>query len=446
MRGSLRPSTSRGFTSAVLAAGLGALLVTGGCGGTIDGGPAPAGGSDGATGSADAAAAPASDADAGAGDPSPAPVPVPPALRFNVGMNGPASELDGLDAFRLASQMPAGVPRLCHIYTYWDIANHDPGTGNQTHKSLAGLVAWFGQAQGRCDRVLVTFKGLALDTPTAPPSAAAFEQSFLDFVALTGDGQPLAGWGDKLDFTPWNEPNNPAPSGNGLREDLSPELAARYYLSIRKHCEPAAGCEVAAGDFATNGNTARDIAWNCANDNDPANTTTRCAHPSSMNPGDSAPSYLDRYKNFIAVHAGDYGLPAGFRPEAFAYHPWHDVNSYIDANAVCSSYQNCATRRLLKSLGGSWGGVEIWDNEIGVGLQNATPPDENTTQPCGAAFLVRLTELSPRVTRLYYMHFLSGHGPLFDGGTTLRPAGQVLAGRATSYDGASCAPTGLPVN
>ena len=162
-----------------------------------------------------------------------------------------------------------------------------------------------------------------------------------------------------------------------------------------------------------------------------------------MNPTGKPPSYLDRYKNLIAIHATDYGLAPGFRPEVFAYHPWHDVNSYIDSNAPCSSYQNCVTRRLLRSLGGSWGGVEIWDNEIGVGLQNPTPPDENTTQPCGAAFLVRLTLLSPRVTRLYYMHFLSGHGPLFDG-TTLRPAGRVLAARATSYDGATCAPTGLP--
>ena len=221
---------------AVLAAGClgGALAAQGACGGTVSDRPAPAS-TDGSAGSPDAAATGAPDGGGPTGGETDAAPPARP-LHFNVGMNGPPGELDGLDQFRAASGTAAGVPRLCHIYTYWDIANHDPGTGNQTHKTLAGLIDWFGQAQGRCDRVLVTFKGPAFTTPTAPPSAATFEQSFLDFAALTRAGEPLAAWEGKLGYTPWNEPNNPAPSGNGLREDISPELAARYYLAIRKHC------------------------------------------------------------------------------------------------------------------------------------------------------------------------------------------------------------------
>ena len=361
----------------------------------------------------------------------------PPGPPFVFGMTEWPSEFVPYAAFRAAAGTPAGVPRLCHIYTYWDIAHHDPAGAGDTH-TLAGITNWLAMAEGKCDEVMITFQGPQQPTPADPPAVATFEQSFVDFQNLPA----LANWNGKLSYTAWNEPNNQANSGNGLQKPITPELAAQYYLALRKHCAPPT-CKVAAGDFATNGNTAADIAWNCANDNDPANTTTRCAQPSSLNPANAPPSYLDRYKNYLALHATDVGLPANFRPEYLAYHPWHDVNSYIDSNAPCSTYQNCATRRLLQSLGGTWGGVEIWDNEIGVGLQNSTPPDAQTTQPCGAAFLVRLTELSPRITRLYYMRFGAGNGPLLDG-QALRPAGQVLANYSPLYAGARCADTGIP--
>jgi len=359
---------------------------------------------------------------------------------FRFGMNEWSSELAAYTTFRSLAPSTAGAPRICHVYTFWDIANHDPAGGDQTY-NRAGLLQWFAQAQSACDEVLATFQGPQAPGPTPPPSVTTFEQAFVAFHSMTAPGQPLAAWSGRLSFTAWNEPNNEANSGNGLQEAISPELAAKYYLAIRKHCHPSQGCKVAAGDFATNGNTAQDIEWNCANDADPANTTTACAHPSSRNPSNKPPSYLDRYKHTIANRATDFGLSPGFRPEFFAYHPWHDVNSYIDSNAACSTYDNCATRRLLTSLGGSWANALIWDDEIGIGLQNATPLDANR-QACGAAFLVRLTEHSSRIRRVYYMRYEGGNGPLLSG-SALNPAGHVLASRARTFSGAACASTGL---
>lgn len=359
---------------------------------------------------------------------------------FDVGMNEWVGDFGAFASFRAESG--ATGARLCHAYTFWDIAHRDPPSGDQTH-TLTGLLGWFGIAANACDDVLVTFQGPQIKNGhESPPSVNAFENAFVAFLHLTDPGEPLQSWRGKLSFTPWNEPNNPANSGNGLQESISPELAAQYYMAARKHCAPSAGCRVAAGDLATNGGTANDIEWNCANDNVAGDTPQHCAAPSRFNTSGKAPSYLDRYKNEIARHAGLFGLPSGFRPEYFAYHPWHDVNSYIESNATCDSYGDCVTRRLLQSLGGTWGGSEIWDSEIGVGLQTSPAPDQWTTQPCGAAFLVQLTDLSPRIKRVYYMRFAAGNGPLFDG-SSIRPAGRVLASQALTYQGAHCHDTGM---
>ena len=385
-----------------------------------------------------ACAAPASDA-ASLGQDSNASLAHPHA--FEIGANEWTSELAPFEQFRIASGAPSNEPRLCHVYTYWDIVHHDPAGGDQTHP-LQGLIQWMGQAEASCDEVLVTFQGPQQKGSEAPPSVAQFESSFVAFVHLADPGQALASWKGKLSYTPWNEPNNQANSGNGLQRPISPELAAAYYLALRSHCDPSAGCKVAAGDLATNGATANDIEWNCENDNVAGDTPGHCAAPSSVNASDRPPSYLDRYKNHIAGNATAFGLRSGFRPEYFAYHPWHDVNGYIESRSPCSSYADCTTRRLLTSLGGTWGGAEIWDTEVGVGLQTSPAPDRNTTQPCGAAFLVQLTSLSPRIKRLYYMRFAGGNGPLVDG-SGLRPAGQVLASESLVYEGVRCADTGM---
>ena len=36
----------------------------------------------------------------------------------------------------------------------------------------------------------------------------------------------------------------------------------------------------------------------------------------------------------------------------------------------CASYDDCALRRVLRALGGSWGGVKIWNTEDGIGRED----------------------------------------------------------------------------
>lgn len=393
----------------------------------------------------------------------------------------------------------ATQPRRCHIYTYWNIANvpFPPGVPDATGaQNQADLKTWLtGAGKADCDEVLVTFKGAgrknAAGDPVRedPPPSEAYKTSFGDFLtmALSLD----AGyWRGRLSFTAWNEPNNPALGGNGLDEQLSPEKAAEYYLIAQNICnEKSKGCAqydnaglVAAGDFATNGSmgeftdpnggSAGSIAVNCHNDEALEDGGLKCGSRSSYNPNGWGPSYLDRYKFYIASHVAGYSnLKSGWRPHYWAYHPWHDVNSYIDSNASCPDYEHCTTRRLLASLTDSWGSADIWDTEISVGQQNGTLEADarprihsdqegqialrsdkegwisepkamfdSQTKPCGEAFLAQLTKLSPRVRRLYYMFYGYSNGALLTAGNPQPPP---LATLERTIDGAGCAATGF---
>jgi hypothetical protein len=57
---------------------------------------------------------------------------------FAIGMS---NEVDGYEAFRAAAHIPSSHARLCHVYTYWNIARDDVnpkhGTGGR-----AGLLAF----------------------------------------------------------------------------------------------------------------------------------------------------------------------------------------------------------------------------------------------------------------------------------------------------------------
>jgi hypothetical protein len=77
----------------------------------------------------------------------------------------------------------------------------------------------------------------------------------------------------------------------------------------------------------------------------------------------------------------------------------------------------------------------LWDTEIGVGQGNLVPVDG--LQACGAAYLIRLSKLSPRIKRIYYTHLVDGAGKLLDG-VTARPALGLLATRATTAPGQTC--------
>jgi hypothetical protein len=348
--------------------------------------------------------------------------------RLDVGFNdGHVEQFDYYADFFNASAIHPG-PRLCHAYFAWNVGNQAPHAGVVTAQGSRAFVDhWFASAQGHCDDVLVSFQAYAHG---APPSTAAFADAFEKFAG--NDWRAETGYTGTISYTPWNEPNNGANDGNGLGAAIDARLAARYYLAAARSCR-AHGCKVAAGDFASNGNMWNDFEWNCANDN--VAPSELCSTKSSANPGDKPASYLDRYKNEIVARSHEFGMPAGFRPEAFAFHGWHDSNSYLNTASHCSAYGDCALRRILKSLGGSWRAVALWNTEDGIG-QTSAPDDRE--QACGAAFLVRLQTITSRLHRLYITRLHGGAGQLLVDHQTPRPAMFVLARRETSYAAGNC--------
>jgi hypothetical protein len=345
------------------------------------------------------------------------------ASAINIGFNGGPDQFRYTDEFHAAS-VPIDGPRLCHTYVHWNVASSRAGMGNAQSPAgtRAWLEYWLSQAAGHCDEALISFKA---DDTQHMPSVRDFGKAFARFLGVNWAQQ--TGFQGSFSFTPWNEPNNPGHAGNGLGRQIPPERAARYYLTMVAACG-GHGCKVAAGDFASNGNMWNDFEWNCANDNVAVNAL--CEQKSSKNPGYLGASYLDRYKNHIVNHAHEYGLGDNFRPRYFAFHGWHDINEYLHQGSHCGDYSNCATRRILKSLGASWGQVELWDTEAGVD-QDAAPISDHD-QACGAAFLLRITAINPRITRLYITRAHGGTGALFTGQTP-RDAFHVLANRQTLY-------------
>ena len=357
---------------------------------------------------------------------------------INIGFNiGWGDEFDYYGDF--FGKEPAGLPgkHLCHAYTSWRVGYEGAPapsaiTNDAPKGSRAALMYILQKAQGHCSELLISFK--SLENRVAPSEAdytAAIEK-FFDI-----DWKGLSGFTGDFSFTAWNEPNNPAGDGNGLGVKIEPDLAARYYLSLARICQ-SKNCDVAAGDFASNGDMWDSFEINCQNDNVP----DLCAKKSAVNKDNKPASYLDIYKNSIALESNKYGLDS--RPKYFAFHGWHDINLYVNNGAHCTSYDNCAERRILQSLGGSWGGVQIWDTETGVD-QSATDQITDDAQACGAAFLNRLHAISKRITRVYYTRLHGGGGQLVrdvvQNGVTVhapRAALLVLAKRQTSYAAAKC--------
>ena len=384
---------------------------------------------------------------------------------IDIGFDGAAGGF-GVDQFQYfshffgASSIHPG-PRLCHTYVQWDVAGQPAAMGDASSAGgkRPAFEYWLSHAQtdGQCGEVLISFQGHAIDDngnaipgercangstpPCDAPSEAQVRDAFVRFIQT--DWRSETGYAGAFAFTPWNEPNNEGAAGNGLGKVIPPARAAQYYLTMASLCE-SHGCKVAAGDFASNGSWPKDFEWNCANDNVANMTTDRngtnwCRNASSENPGNHLPaSYLDIYKDYIANNAHNYpGFGNGYRPRYFAYHGWHDANEYVNNGAHCVDYATCVTRRILTSLGGSWGGVQIWDTEVGSS-QGDTISDE--TQACGAAFLLRLSTLSSRINRIYYTRIHGGGGELVSGSSPAtaraRPALDVLAKRETSFSGA----------
>ena len=349
------------------------------------------------------------------------------AKKINIGFNaGFQEQLQYLPDFNTKTSIHLG-PRLCHEYVDWRVAE---GAGSKNANLVAEfnkLGSWLGAAQGVCDEALISFKSTAT---AAAPSVSRFETDFKLF--LDTDWKTITGFEGTMSFTAWNEPNNPEEPGNGLGVVIEPETAAGYWLAASRQCKLHGGCKVAAGDFASNGNWWNAYEQNCKDDTvapkDLCNTLSDVADKGAK------ASYLDRYKNFIVNHVTDYGFGKSFKPEYFAFHGWHDANMYLKDHDHASDYDTSVVRRVLRSLQGGWGGAKIWDTEVGVD-QSATDTIDDDEQACGAAFLLRLHAISPRIERMYYTRLHNGGdkgGALLDG-KNLRPAGKVLAERKTSY-------------
>lgn len=345
---------------------------------------------------------------------------------LDVGFDGPQDQFGYIDKFFALPGAVKPATRLCHTYVSWNVGNQAPNAGDINDPATrAYLDDWLAKAEGHCDDALISFKAMAHgDAPKETP----YRTSIANLAATNWKTE--AGFSGTLSFTAWNEPNNAADDGSGLGIAIDPRQAARYYLIVEHQCR-LHGCKAAAGDFASNGDMWNAFEFNCENDNVPASQL--CDKKSSVNTAKAAASYLDKYKNEIANRATDYGMPKGFRPEYFAFHGWHDINDYLNDNNHCSEYGTCALRRIMKSLGGSWGGVALWDTETGVGQNQDAAPTDHMDQ-CGAAFLLRVNTLTNRVKRMYITRLHRGIGQLFVG-TAARPAASVLAQRDATASG-----------
>ncbi len=374
------------------------------------------------------------------------------AQALNIGFNGADfsgsdNQLPYIDQFytatkayyaMLGKQMPGN--RHCHAYVSWDIGLEPAGSGTPTQQgSLVWLQSWLAAYQGHCDQALITFKWVAgvscvyyvqcaLGTVEQPPHPAEVGQSIQGFLAASWPG-----WTGTFAFTPWNEPNNPAPSGDGFDNGttVGARTAADYYLAMRFYCTAAVNCQIAAGDLASNGSLWQNSYQNCADD-----TTTLCANG----------SYLDTLKYYLNHDGTAYGLPAGFRPENYAYHGWSDANDYLKGIANCDAVttKTCVTwltyyafSTATHSGNGSWTGVNFWDTEVGVGQDHQSASSTNDEQARAAAFLIDLhATVSSRFFRIYYTRVWEPDGAYWsmycNTGTT-RPSFTIWADRQTSY-------------
>ena len=365
---------------------------------------------------------------------------------FIIGFTGPiANTLPFADTFYQATStylqskgLAAPKFRICEAYLTWDAAMYPAGTYGSitTVNSRAWFEDWLRQQQGHCDRALITFKNVNSDgsvtqSPTAPPAPSDYRTAMEAF--LSTDWQSLTTWTGTFDFIPWNEPNNGAGSGDGYTSPLTANQAADLYLVMRSVCQeyPSKCGTVAAGAFASNGNMWQDYLQKCTDD-----TNAACATGSTA-------SYLDKYKYYIYADLATYwpNAPAGFKPEAFAYHEWNDINNYIlrnnTNNLTCTNPGYCTAKMVSALLSDPWwSNAEFWNSEVGLG-QAGNPSPDNITQACAASYLLRVnTSSSPRFTRLYYMRAAESDGSiwsLFDNNQNPKPSFNVLANRNLTY-------------
>ncbi|GGA66009.1 hypothetical protein GCM10011507_17020 [Edaphobacter acidisoli] len=394
----------------------------------------------------------------------------PPNVRnLNIGFNGadfsgPDDQLPYIDQFYGSTKarhsgQGRSMPdvRRCHAYVSWDVAEEPVGSGSDSSQgSRVWLQDWLQAYAGHCDQALITFKwvvgvschyytGCSQGTDVeAVPQPVEVGNALKAFLATSWPG-----WTGSFAFTPWNEPNNAAASGDGFNNKIkiSPQADADFYLAMRYYCTPSQHCEIAAGDFSSNGNAWEDYVQKCADD-----TTSLCVNG----------SYMDTLKYYLDHDATTYGLPAGFRPEYFAYHAWSDANDYLHylqnpgstTNCYTVTSADCVTRLVYEAFStdlyvgnSSWTDVNFWDTEVGAGQagNTYTVSPTNDQQAQTAAFLLNLTGTvsSSRFWRLYYTRIWEPDGmwwSMFCSDGSAKPSFAVWVNRETSYTptGSAC--------
>jgi hypothetical protein len=366
----------------------------------------------------------------------------PDARHINVGFASPSHgelpDLAAIHAFWGKTKYQPGS-RVCHVYLPWDLATN-PSAAIQAVAADFSSYLTLAKSDGGCEEILVSFKtqtsggctgtGCSGETHGNPDNPAAYGAAMKAFLARWGNEASFA-------FSAWNEPNNRAGAGNGTGNAggkahvIPPEIAAQYYLELRRAC--GAHCKVVAGDLASDG-TCYDAATSgklCIEDYQQS-CSDDVVEPSKLC---KEASYLDKYKNALVHYATDYGFDASFRPEYFAYHGWKEVNDFVYGGTKDCRASNCATQAIVESLGGSWRHAIIWNTEVGAGQGDAL---SDRTQAEGVAFLLDLAAgVSSRIYRVYYMGVRGGPWDLMCPDGHERPGFKVLANRETSYWGSS---------
>ena len=353
------------------------------------------------------------------------------ALKLTIGFNGPGAQFPYMDKFykaqaghyqSIGSAYPT-ASRYCHAYLSWDVAEQPAGSGPVKREgSRSWLEDWLSRAQGHCDRALLSFK--QIDTVTTHdsgsyPSPADYDAAMAAFFKTDWS---YTGWKGAFDFTAWNEPQNGARSGDGLTFPIPARFAANYYLALRRHCLPSAGCAVAAGDFASNGQLWQTFVQNCKDDWEPL-----CSNA----------SYIDQYKHWIMTDAPSYGFTVAFRPEVFAYHGWDDINNYINASRRCTDPKHCTTHAVTLALSdGGWRNARIWDTEVAAG-QNPESNPSPQLQACAASYLLAISSgAGSRIDRIYWTqpHVASGdYFSMFDKNGEPKPSFTVMTEHNAAY-------------
>lgn len=259
------------------------------------------------------------------------------------------ADSDG-DTFTDPAWAGLGVHKARAVVPY-DVAQTDPADTTAAGDRRREFDEWVRGAADAGVEPLVAFSASRHPTklsstgqPTAP-TRAEFAAAMRAFLSQYPSVRRLAAW---------NEPNFRA-SSNPLASE--PTLAAQLHLELGAVCrEQAAGCTVAAGDFAGI-------------------------------PGDD--SYVDAYQAAL----GDE------RPEVWAFHAHTDANRFQQGTDSSAP----ATRYYLSKLGGAWAGSRIWIDEIGAYYRDASAKVwGDASQRDTASFILGLARLSDRIDRIYY--------------------------------------------